>query len=75
MVGRSDLTARDFEYSWKRVLNPAVASGSASDLWVFEKRQGSTTRARAPPPPTTGRQGAGRPHAGGSDRLLRAVVL
>lgn len=32
----SDLTAKDFEYSWKRVLNPAVASGSASDLWVLK---------------------------------------
>jgi oligopeptide transport system substrate-binding protein len=28
VVRRSDLTAKDFEYSWKRVLNPAVASGS-----------------------------------------------
>ncbi len=32
----SDLTAKDFEYSWKRVLNPTVASGSASDLWVLK---------------------------------------
>lgn len=32
----SDLTAKDFEYSWKRVLNPAVASSSASDLWVLK---------------------------------------
>lgn len=32
----SDLTAKDFEYSWKRVLNPEVASGSASDLWVLK---------------------------------------
>ncbi len=32
----SPLTAKDFEYSWKRVLNPAVASGSASDLWVLK---------------------------------------
>lgn len=32
----SDLTAKDFEYSWKRVLNPEVASGSASDMWVLK---------------------------------------
>lgn len=32
----SPLTAKDFEYSWKRVLNPTVASGSASDLWVLK---------------------------------------
>jgi oligopeptide transport system substrate-binding protein len=32
----SALTARDFEYAWKRVLNPEVASGSASDLWVLK---------------------------------------
>ncbi len=30
------LTAQDFEYSWKRVLNPEVGSGSASDLWVLK---------------------------------------
>lgn len=32
----SDLTAKDFEYSWKRVLDPAIASPSASDLWVLK---------------------------------------
>ena len=32
----SAITAQDFEYSWKRVLNPEVGSGSASDLWVLK---------------------------------------
>ena len=32
----SPITAQDFEYSWKRVLNPEVGSGSASDLWVIK---------------------------------------
>ncbi len=32
----SDLTAHDFEYSWKRVLNPEVASKACSDMWVIK---------------------------------------
>ncbi len=32
----SPLTARDFEYAWKRVLNPDVASKAASDMWVLK---------------------------------------
>lgn len=33
------LTAKDFEYSWKRVSDPEVASGTASDLWVIKNAQ------------------------------------
>ena len=32
----SALTAKDFEYSWKRVMDPAVASGASSDMWVIK---------------------------------------
>ncbi|MEG2387731.1 MAG: peptide ABC transporter substrate-binding protein [Clostridia bacterium] len=32
----SPLTAHDFEYSWKRVLNPETASKCNSDLWVLK---------------------------------------
>lgn len=32
----SDLTARDFEYAWKRVADPAVGSGASSDMWVVK---------------------------------------
>ncbi|MDO4547023.1 MAG: peptide ABC transporter substrate-binding protein [Clostridia bacterium] len=32
----SPLTAADFEYSWKRVLNPDVASRAQSDMWVLK---------------------------------------
>ena len=35
----SDLTAYDFEYSWKRVMDPAVASGASSDMWVIKNAQ------------------------------------
>ncbi len=35
----SELTARDIEYSWKRVLNPDVASKAASDMWVLKNGQ------------------------------------
>lgn len=30
------LTAKDFEYGWKRVADPAVASGASSDMWVLK---------------------------------------
>ena len=33
------LNAHDFEYSWKRVLNPEVASRAASDLWILKNGQ------------------------------------
>ena len=32
----SDLTAKDFEYAWKRVVDPEVGSGAASDMWVLK---------------------------------------
>lgn len=32
----SALTAHDFEYSWKRVMDPAVSSGASSDMWVIK---------------------------------------
>ena len=32
----TDLNANDFEYSWKRVLDPELASPTCSDLWVIE---------------------------------------
>ena len=35
----SALTAYDFEYSWKRVMDPEVASGAASDMWVIKNGQ------------------------------------
>ena len=33
------LTAHDFEYSWKRVMDPEVASGASSDMWVIKNGQ------------------------------------
>ena len=35
----SDLTAYDFEYGWKRVMDPEVGSGAASDMWVIKNAQ------------------------------------
>lgn len=35
----SALTAKDFEYAWKRVADPEVASGAASDMWVIKNAQ------------------------------------
>lgn len=35
----SPLTAQDFEYAWKRVADPEVASGAASDMWVIKNAQ------------------------------------
>ena len=35
----SALTAKDFEYSWKRVMDPEVASGASSDMWVIKNAQ------------------------------------
>lgn len=35
----SSLTAQDFEYAWKRVADPEVASGAASDMWVIKNAQ------------------------------------
>ena len=32
----SPLTAYDFEYSWKRVMNPETGSKAVSDLWVIK---------------------------------------
>ena len=32
----SPITAQDFEYSWKRVMDPAVASRACSDMWVIK---------------------------------------
>lgn len=33
------LTAKDFEYAWKRVVDPEVASGASSDMWVLKNGQ------------------------------------
>lgn len=35
----SELNAYDFEYAWKRVADPEVASGAASDMWVIKNAQ------------------------------------
>ncbi|MEE1200896.1 MAG: peptide ABC transporter substrate-binding protein [Christensenellales bacterium] len=35
----SPLTAADFEYSWKRVINPETGSKAVSDLWVIKNAQ------------------------------------
>ena len=36
------LTAHDFEYSWKRVANPDVASKASSDMWVLKNSRAYT---------------------------------
>ena len=35
----SALTAKDFEYAWKRVADPEVTSAAASDMWVIKNAQ------------------------------------
>ena len=35
----SALTAKDFEYAWKRVADPEVGSAAASDMWVIKNAQ------------------------------------
>ena len=39
----SPLTAHDIEYSWKRVLDPAVASKASSDMWVLKNGRAASS--------------------------------